>query len=55
MKLRVARKILRFSLRGFTGMTKSQRSRESRVHWNKRTIARAFARLGPYWVDGGQS
>ena len=45
MKLRIAKKILRFSEHGFTGITRSQWKREKRVRWNKATIGRAFSRL----------
>jgi hypothetical protein len=45
MKLRIAKKILHFSERGFDGMTTRQRRRENRVTWKTTTIGRAFDRL----------
>jgi len=45
MKKRIARKILRFALRGLARMTTSQRRREWNCHWNRQTTDRAFRRL----------
>jgi hypothetical protein len=45
VKLRIAKKILLFSMRGFVGMTTGQWNREKRIYWRKDTIGRAFARL----------
>jgi hypothetical protein len=45
VKLRIAKKILLFSERGFEGMTRSQRRRERSCRWNKSVVGRAFDRL----------
>lgn len=46
MKRRIAKKILCYVIRGLPRMTKSQRVRERRCNWNKRTVGRAYERLG---------